>query len=133
MFDEAALKPREKEVFRLVHKHDRTRALKEGLITYEKSLSPSLIANLCKKKKVLLALVKSFMDHEEHWIILQKIKEDRITLIDPYEKHLEHASSVKETAERATHKLSFKDFKKYAGLGRDKQYLILAIDHPPKE
>lgn len=126
IFDLAALKSSEKEVFRLVHRHDRAVAMNEGAVIHEKPLSPKLIARLLEKGNAVLSLVKSFVDAEEHWVVIKKVGEDMITLIDPYEKHLDHRHALEDIA-RATHRLSFREFRDYCEFGKDKAYVLLAL------
>lgn len=122
------LKENERRIYALVHDHDQFSALKEGAVPESRPYNEFLLEDILSEGKVPIMLVKSFGDQDEHWIMVDKVQEGIITVLDPYEKHAVHASALTASSdEEATHALTFEELSNYCLHGREQVYLILAI------
>lgn len=119
----------EKAIFNLVHDHDRRHALQEGIALYRQVFGETLLSGLITAGKVPLMLVRAFIDEQEHWVLIDQVRDGIITVIDPYEKHTAHPAALLDDSP-ATHSLPLADFEQYCLHGDDRAYLILAIGRP---
>lgn len=129
MFAEDALKDHEKKIYNLVHDHDRQAALDKGLTLNAAPFGASLLQDILDKGAVPLMLVQAFSDQEFHWVLIDAVEGDVVTVIDPYEKHGEHPAALEPDSDvEATHRLPFSEFSDYCLHGdKNNIYLILAI------
>ncbi len=129
LFEEDVLKESEKKIYTLVNEHDHECALKEGVEwSSDVPYSQNLLRDLLWQGKVPIILVRAFSDQEAHWVLIDRLENGIITVIDPFEKHAAHPSALEDNSDaNATHAMPLDEFETYCLHGKTKAYAILAI------
>lgn len=128
ILEQDVLRNNEKTVYNMVYQYDRDAALDEGLICHREDYHPDLFRRLLSQGKVPLILVRAFIDQEGHWVLIDKIENGIVTVVDPYEKHAAHPSALGADSDAlATHALPLQEFESYYLHGEARAYLLLAI------